>query len=176
MSGTKKRAGGEENGSGSGSGDGGDLHLRPTDVICGRGRYSQHPGNLTFLSLVRQRKAAYRDAPDRATKSRLAGEVRVAVTEGLDPPGRFVQRRCAGGDDGHGRGGGTARKRRRVGGRGAAAADEDDERDLYEIVGKDQAMEKIKQALRQKVSEREEDGVPRCACCLVCSFVGDACK
>ena len=158
MSGTKKRAGEEEeDGSGSGSGDGGDLHLRPTDVICGRGRYSQHPGNLTFLSLVCQRKAAYRDAPDRATKSRLAGEVRVAVMEGLDPPGRFVQRLCLGGD---GRGGGTARKRRRVGGRGAAAEDEDD--GLYESVEEVQVMEKIKQALRQKVSKRR-----RC-CGAVC--------
>ena len=25
--------------------------LRHTDVICGRGRYSKYPGNLTFLSL-----------------------------------------------------------------------------------------------------------------------------
>ena len=157
MSGTKTRAGGEENGSGSGSGDGGDLHLRPTDVICGRGRYSQHPGNLTFLSLVRQRKAAYRDAPDRATKSRLAGEVRVAVMEGLDPPGRFVQRLCSGGD---GRGGGTARKRRRVGGRGAAA--EDDDGGLYERVEEVQVMEKIKQALRQKVSKRRRCCVSLC--------------
>ena len=165
MSGTKKR---------SGSGDGGGLlYLRPPDVICGRGRYSQHPGNLTFLSLIHQRKAAYRDAPDRATKSRLADEVRVAVMEGLDPPGRFVQRRCSGG---HGRGGGTARKRRRVGGRGTAAEDDDDDDGIYEIVEEVQVMEKIKHALRQKVSKRR-----RC-CAAVClfarsgSFVGTACK
>ena len=113
MSGTKKRAGEEEeDGSGSGSGDGGDLHLRPTDVICGRGRYSQHPGNLTFLSLIRQRKAAYRDAPDRATKSRLAGEVRAAVMEGLDPPGRFVQRRWRYSKEATARGGPWRRGRR----------------------------------------------------------------
>ena len=170
MSGTKKRARESEH---DGSGDGGDLlYLRPPDVICGRGRYSQHPGNLTFLSLIHQRKAAYRDAPDRATKSRLADEVRVAVMEGLDPPGRFVQRRCSGDD---GRGGGTARKRRRVGGRGAAAEDDDDD-GLYEIVEEVQVMEKIKHALRQKVSKRR-----RC-CAAVClfarsgSFVGTACK
>ena len=156
MSGTKKRARESEH---DGSGDGGDLlYLRPPDVICGRGRYSQHPGNLTFLSLIHQRKAAYRDAPDRATKSRLADEVRVAVMEGLDPPGRFVQRRCSGGD---GRGGGTARKRRRVGGRGAAAEDDDDDDGLYEIVEEVQVMEKIKHALRQKVSNR------MCCVCLL---------
>ena len=145
MSGTKKRARESEH---DGSGSGGDLQLRPTDVICGRGRYSQHPGNLTFLSLIHQRKAAYRDAPDLATKARLADEVRVAVMEGLDPPGRFVQRQQKSGGSGCV---GGARKKRRRGGRGDERAEDDDEDDEYEIVEEVQVMEKIKQALRQKV-------------------------
>ena len=157
MSSTKKRAREEENGSDLDH----SLHLRPTDVICGRGRYPQHPGNLTFLSLIHQRKAAYRDAPDRATKARLADEVRVAVMEGLDPPGRFVQRQQKSGGSGCV---GGARKKRRRGGRGDERAEDDDEDDEYEIVEEVQVMEKIKQALRQKV------GVIGCAA-FVCSVV-----
>lgn len=62
-----------------------------------------------------------------------------------------------------------------MGGRGAEGAEDDDaERDLYEIVGEVQTMEKIKQALREKVSACKRRW---CAAeCFVCSFVGTACK
>ena len=88
----------------------------------------------------------------------------MAVMEGLDPPGRFVQRRLEGRcSDGDNRGGKGAGKRRRR--RGKRGADEDDvENELYEIVEEVQVMEKIKQALRQKV------GVIGCAA-FVCSVV-----
>ena len=169
--------------------------LRHTDVICGRGRFSKHPGNLTFLSLVHQRKDAYHDAPDRKEKNRLAEEVKRCVEVGLDPPGRFVQQVAAAVtdenlrmDDGHtgaaagsGAGGssssggdnrsGTAKRKRGQGGAaggekdvgteeepkeegGGGEEDDDDleEETFYEIVDEPLVMEKIKQALRQKVS------------------------
>jgi len=182
--------------------------LRHTDVICGRGRFSKHPGNLTFLSLVHQRKDAYHDAPDRKEKNRLAEEVKRCVEVGLDPPGRFVEQVVAAVtdenlrmDDGHtgaaagsGAGGGssgdnrsgTAKRKRGQGGagggekdvgteeepkeeRGGGGGEDDDleEETFYEIVDEPLVMEKIKQALRQKVSARDQCLVP----CLVYIYI-----
>lgn len=98
--------------------------LRPTDVICGRGRYSKHPGNNAFLHLVLARKDVYFEAETRREKSRIARQILDHVHLQFIPPGRFVQ---------------------------LINGELDDDDAQFEEVEEVIAVDKIKQALRQKV-------------------------
>ena len=99
--------------------------VRITDILCGRGRHSRNAGNNNFLALIMGRKAEYNDADKRKEKNRIAREIMDHVHINLSPPGRFLQVV-------HG------------------SAGEPDA--IYQEAPEAVSMEKIKQALRQKVS------------------------
>mmetsp|Transcript_8609 Transcript_8609/g.18152 ORF Transcript_8609/g.18152 Transcript_8609/m.18152 type:complete len:642 (-) Transcript_8609:1899-3824(-) len=108
--------------------------IRRTDVICGRGRFSRHPGNDAFLRLVLSHKSEYLNTGNRRTKNRVAQAVMDHVHYRSVPPGRFI--RLASGEPG-------------------------DKDAVFEEVDEFVAMDKIKQALRQKHKRRNsQHGAP----------------
>lgn len=99
--------------------------IRTTDILCGRGRHSRNTGNNSYLALIFDRKAEYHDAGSRKEKNRIAREIMDHVHMDLSPPGRFLQVVC-----------------------GSAGEPDAIYQEAPEVI----AIEKIKQALRQKAS------------------------
>ena len=67
----------------------------PHDVLCGRGsRGTIHPGNVRFQALVDGHHSEYLPWIQTSLKTHIAAQI-VAHIQGLDPPGRFLQRENA---------------------------------------------------------------------------------
>jgi len=106
--------------------------LHENDVLFGRGSgYSQHIGNRRFRDLCEVRKARYNATIERSIKVDIAQEI---VTCVHSRGGRFLKLKDSGG-----------------------AVDYVIENGVWYEVGEKEAMEKTKQALRQKGNSRENN-------------------
>lgn len=123
------------------------LSVTINDVLCGRGGLTNnHPGNVFFRSLVRDRQEKYLFASKR-DKALVAHGI-VDVIRQLDPPGRFLKKMK---DDG------------KYGKNGSSGGDNNDddnemggEGGYWVEIGNKKAREKTSQALREKAPELME--------------------
>jgi hypothetical protein len=113
------------------------TQVNPNDVLSGRGSGpNDHEGNIKFREMVAQRKNEYMSTGNRQTKKNIAQEI---VNTVLHAQGRFLKK-IEGSDF----------KNMRF----------PMNTELYQIVDRETAMEKTKQALRQNREKREGEDKP----------------